>query len=1207
MKANTQLHTIRSQFFSPQIWERGENYARLGKVEEYLRKPDGVQFRVAGSGSVPYTVFIHSSIEEGILHASCNCPYDDTCKHMAAAIITAFQEDIFISEMDSYESDEAARGDESDEDAIGSEGYERGSSDHPVVRMLDSIIRLSSRLDPKNGADHNGDAVRTAENDPGELRGKQRSQDEKRYTPCILLDNRRGKIDGRLTSSVNSLRSGWFLDLYGQYIKQDARPGAYSRWNPKMKLSTGAQSHQLLYPLINQAMNTEDRRFPVSGWLRTLFDEHTHGRSSPRLIIPVQQGFQELTVSSPECIRVEFIEEGEVSYPKLVVERSGIPAFENSHGVYTPRISFLSADGRVISGCHRHFLSVINAGPDLFFLDGLNGVLYESDSLGRSSAWASTAMPGGGGVQDGRAAVQENEDAVPNTSPGDSLRQMYTGEILQLISYSPVTYREPEIELLKEKLNSLGSLKDIVHIHGPVHLASLPSAQPEFRLYVDSGFSLTMRPMVKYASGELPPMAKRKPWVEFSGEQGELQMIPDYEAEAAFEMRAESIADGLGAVVESRFGDECYNFDGVPPDELMEQIANEFLPDIDRGETKLFINRKPVHSGGAIQIEVTSGVDWLGLHARLSETDPEQSGHLENERLSQFEVDGLWNVLKSRGAYRLIDTQRVRAWQKLRELDLDGDSQTSEEGELRIHPLDAEAGEYIRTLLEENGQSGSAAEGTDQDHLNSILSMAERAEWAFTTTDAPGAAGFQAVLRPYQQTGLAWLRFLKNLGAGGILADDMGLGKTIQAIGILADYRDEDDLRPALVLAPVSTLGNWEREISRFLPDETVHLHAGSGRGAQLPGSGTVLCSYQTMLRDIQMFTAREFCLNILDEGQQFKNSRTKLHRALKKLNASQTIILSGTPVENSLLDLWSLMEIANPGLLWKRERFKRRFVSKSSGAAAIGQLQRRIRPFFLRRTKEEISLDLPEKEEMLISVRRGDQERSFYRKLEQACRQKVLEIMASMEAQEAGIAILQTLIHLRQAAIAPQLVGGPEVSAKLDMLVEKLQEASGEGHSVLVFSQFVKVLQLISARLDARGMDYAYLDGSLSASRRNEQIRLFQEDENKQIFLLSLRAGGVGINLTEADYVCIVDPWWNPAVESQAIDRSHRIGQTRRVLAMRFIVEDSIEERVRELQEKKRRLTDEIFGSGESLFSNLDPEEILSLFRSASHNASPS
>ncbi|AHC16529.1 DEAD/DEAH box helicase [Salinispira pacifica] len=1184
MNNHTLLHIIRSQFFSPQIWKRGEDYARLGKVKEYYRKPDGVQFRVAGSAAVPYTVFIHSSIEEGNFHANCNCPYGDTCKHMAAAIITAFQEDLFLNGTQSSESDEGAEPDVHDDG---------GLSDHPVVRMLDSMISFSSRLDPKNEGDHSGDAPRAAEHEPGEFGGEQGRQPRKQYFPCILLDNRRGKIDGRPTSSVNSFRSGWFLDIYGQYIKQDGTPGAYIRWNPNMKLRAGAQSHLLLYQIINQAMNTEDRRFDVSGWLRTLFDEHTNGRSSPRLIFPIQRGFQELKVSSPDSIRIEFIEDGEVSFPTLAVDRSGIPDFGNSQRVYTSSISFLSADGRVISRCPRRFVSVIYAGPDLFFLDALNGVLYESDSLGSSPAVSSSQLPG---KEDG----QVDEDSAPEKSPVDSLRNMYTGEILQLISSTSVGYREAAIELLKEKLKSLSSLKDIVHIHGPVPLTSLPSARPEFRLYVDLGFSLTMRPTVKYDSGELAPMAKRKPWVEFSGEQGELRMIPDYEAEADFEMRAERIADGLGALVEFRSGDECYNFDGVPPGELMEQIVNEFLPDIDRGDTKLFINRKPVYSGGSIQIEVTSGIDWLGLHARLRGTDPEQSGRPEADRLSRFEVDGLWNLLKSRGAYRLIDTRRIRAWQKLRELDLEGDSQASDESEVRIHPLDAEAGDYIRTLLEENGQSGSSTKGPEQGFLNSILSMAEKAEWAFSTTDTPGAAGFRAELRPYQQTGLAWLRFLKNIGAGGILADDMGLGKTIQAIGILADYREQNDRRAALVLAPVSTLGNWEREIGRFLPDETVHLHAGSARASQLPGCGTILCSYQTMLRDMEMFTAREFCLNILDEGQQFKNSRTKLHRALKEITASQRLILSGTPVENSLMDLWSLMEIANPGLLWKRDRFKRRFVSKSAGDAAIGELQRRIRPFFLRRTKEEIALDLPEKEELLITVRRGTQEKKFYRKLEQACRQKVLEIMASMEAHEAGIAILQTLIHLRQAAIAPQLVGGPEVSAKLDLLVEKLQEASGEGHSVLVFSQFVKVLRLISTRLDARGMDYAYLDGSLSAARRNEQIKSFQEDENKQIFLLSLRAGGVGINLTEADYVCIVDPWWNPAVESQAIDRSHRIGQTRRVLAMRFIVEDSIEERVRQLQEQKRKLTEEIFGSGESLFSNLDREEILWLFRSS-------
>jgi len=460
---------------------------------------------------------------------------------------------------------------------------------------------------------------------------------------------------------------------------------------------------------------------------------------------------------------------------------------------------------------------------------------------------------------------------------------------------------------------------------------------------------------------------------------------------------------------------------------------------------------------------------------------------------------------------------------------------------------------------------------------------------------------FQGSLRDYQQAGYVWLWALYESKFGGILADDMGLGKTIQILALMSAVLDSNPKSTLLIVAPVSTLGNWEREFSRFVPSITVNSYYGSQRRFSVSHRRqVVLTGYQTLARDREVLGQENWDLLVLDEGQFLKNRRTDIRQTVKSLRARSTIILSGTPIENRIEELWSLVDIVAEGLLGSEKDFRRRY-TKDKGINRVLELQNRLRPFLLRRTKEQAALELPPREERLIMVDQDEEERTYYLVQQARCREEIARLMGeitdSQSAFRAMTEVVRSINYLRILAVAPRLRGGQEDGTKIRRVLEKLEEALEEGHSVLLFSQYVQVLQIIVAELEARSIEYAYLDGSLPPKKRKLQIERFTNNPKTRTFLLSIRAGGTGINLVKADYVFIVDPWWNPAVENQAIDRSHRIGQVNPVLATRFLVRGTIEEKVQTLQDSKRRLFDELLSDGSSVFSRLHSEEILDLF----------
>jgi SNF2 family DNA or RNA helicase len=463
--------------------------------------------------------------------------------------------------------------------------------------------------------------------------------------------------------------------------------------------------------------------------------------------------------------------------------------------------------------------------------------------------------------------------------------------------------------------------------------------------------------------------------------------------------------------------------------------------------------------------------------------------------------------------------------------------------------------------------------------------------------------GFQGTLRHYQREGLGWLTFLERLGLGGCLADDMGLGKTIQVLALLLRRRGAVRAagiahRPSLVVVPKSLVFNWLEEARRFAPELKVVNYTGNDRAAAagaLADWDVVVTTYGTLRRDVLAHRELEFDYVVLDEAQSIKNAASQAAKACRLLRCRHRLALTGTPVENHIGELWSIFEFLNPGQLGSAARL-RKFLADGRGSTEV--VARAVRPYLLRRTKSQVLSDLPEKTEQTLFVELGEEQRRGYDELREHYRQELSGRIGRQGIGRSRIAVLEALLRLRQAACHPGLVDPArvdEAGAKLETLLEQLAEVLDEGHKVLVFSQFTSFLAILRRRLDAAGTVYEYLDGR--TTDRQARVQRFQEDPDCKLFLVSLKAGGQGLNLTAADYIYILDPWWNPAVEAQAVDRAHRIGQTRRVFAYRLIARDTVEEKIVALQDRKRDLADSIVRADESIISALTPEDVELLF----------
>ncbi len=563
----------------------------------------------------------------------------------------------------------------------------------------------------------------------------------------------------------------------------------------------------------------------------------------------------------------------------------------------------------------------------------------------------------------------------------------------------------------------------------------------------------------------------------------------------------------------------------------------------------------------AMKARVSSGVDWLNVNISW------ESGGVtvDREEIQRCLREGKKYVKLSDNSYAAIDADKVQALID-REVEL---LSTAKKGKL---PL-SQAGRVQELLEQADAKTVAAATKSLFQKLASVDEIKK----------ARKPRGLKATLRPYQEQGLSWLRFIHDIGSGGVLADDMGLGKTIQTIALLLALHGSKEHGPikALIVAPTSVVTNWLREIERFAPALKVALWHGAARKDNedsLESAHVIITSYALLRRDLELLKGIGLKYAILDEAQAIKNPSSATAQAAKELNAKHRLALTGTPIENRLSEIWSIFDFVSPGLLGPLQRFEERYARPidQGDSKTAARLRAVIHPFILRRTKLEVAKDLPEKLEFNQIIDLAPEQRAIYLQVLREVRAQVLGEVERVGVAKSQLHILAGLTKLRQAACDPRLLGlpkelGPEDSGKLSALRELVQEVEEGGHKVLIFSQFVSMLKLMASVLDQDKIRYEYLDGS--TTDRIERIDRFQEDPTVPVFLISLKAGGSGLNLTAADTVIHFDPWWNPAVEDQATDRAHRIGQKKVVSVYRLVAAGTIEEKILQLKQKKKDL----------------------------------
>lgn len=598
---------------------------------------------------------------------------------------------------------------------------------------------------------------------------------------------------------------------------------------------------------------------------------------------------------------------------------------------------------------------------------------------------------------------------------------------------------------------------------------------------------------------------------------------------------------------------------------------------------------KKVRTGRSFNVDVKSNMDWLDLRARFDFGD----GHgIDLPKILEAMRKGEDRIQLNDGTVGLLP----ESWLKQLEPILKMGESLENSDTLRYQSTHAA---FLDILVE-------AAETASIDESFAAY-RAKLATFSGIQTSRC-AATFKGELRPYQNQGLGWLEFLDEFAFGGCLADDMGLGKTVQVLAHLQKRRldqkkalkstQKDKLLPNLVVAPTSLIHNWVDEAQRFVPDIKVAPHMGASRcrePAELSRFDIIVTSYGTMRSDIEMLGSMNFDYVILDEAQAIKNDTTQAAKAARALKAKRRLAMSGTPVENRLSELGSLFRFLNPGMFENAAAFAELFSGPAKlTPGRLTTLAKALRPFILRRTKEQVLPDLPGKTETTIYCVLDDDARKEYDQLSAHYRASLKKQVKTAGMQKTRMQVLEALLRLRQLACHPALIDPKRMadpSAKLDLLEEQLEEVVNNGRKALVFSQFTSMLAIVKNRLDARGIPYEYLDGS--TTDRKERVENFQNNEKIQLFLISLKAGGVGLNLTAADYCFILDPWWNPASEAQAIDRAHRIGQKNHVFAYRLIARGTVEEKILELQAAKRKLVDGIIAADGDILTEMTVEDL--------------
>lgn len=584
------------------------------------------------------------------------------------------------------------------------------------------------------------------------------------------------------------------------------------------------------------------------------------------------------------------------------------------------------------------------------------------------------------------------------------------------------------------------------------------------------------------------------------------------------------------------------------------------------------------------EMKTGSGLDWFDLKIKVSfgkEDVPLRD--LQKAIKSAQKV-----VVLSDGSFGALPEEWLHQYSTLMKM---GEEQ---DGKLRVNKMHFTLIEELHGLINEEAI------------LLELKEKKQKLQCIEDIAPCPVSKKIKAELRPYQLSGFNWMQVLDELSWGGCLADDMGLGKTLQTICFLQYLQEKNKNTTNLVVCPTSLIYNWESELQKFAPALNYHICYGSNRNfskEHFEKFNIIITSYGTMRSDIQELQKHHFEYVILDESQNIKNPDALVTKAAQILKAKNRIILSGTPVQNNTFDLYAQMHFLNPGFLGNKEFFKTEFaipIDKNGSSETAQQLRKLIYPFMLRRTKEQVATDLPDKTETVLWCTMNKEQRAVYEEYKNYYRHQLMTKIEEDGMGNSSIYILEGLLRLRQICDSPVLIKDKDVttteSIKLEELLREMVENTGT-HKVLIFSQFTQMLQLIKEAFMQNKISHLYLDGGTPAGKRKDLVAQFQSDPEIKTFLISLKAGGAGLNLTAADYVYLIDPWWNPATEEQAIDRTHRIGQLQKVFAYKMICKDTVEEKILQLQQKKKFLSKELISEEKSFIKKLTKDDVEFLF----------
>jgi non-specific serine/threonine protein kinase len=767
----------------------------------------------------------------------------------------------------------------------------------------------------------------------------------------------------------------------------------------------------------------------------------------------------------------------------------------------------------------------------------------------------------------------------------DTIAQIENSRALDILSAFPIEIPNQQVDLFREQYfpliaQALPIKSDLVK-WSDVHAEAVP------RLYLqDDNKEKVLRATLQFGYGDFTsPLGKDQPYgvasIPDTWELVRIHRQPERE-EYFYQLLTDPIYRLKRAGSPHPHGTLELRARAHPYDFLIHSIPALTMAGFEiYGEENLKAGRINRNTA-TLRVQISSGIDWFDLKTVVEFGDQQVNFHDIRKALKRKE-----NYIKlADGSIGQIPQEWLEKYKHLWGL-----AEETEEG-FRVSDLHLS---LIDSLLEED-----ASIQTPPD----LIQRRERFRHFERIAPQPLPKGFTGELRPYQKHGFDWLHFLRQYKFGGILADDMGLGKTVQVLTYLQSLQEQAQAESAaLLVVPKSLIANWQRESEKFTPSLHFLEYMGNFRNKDVSifdDYDVVITTYGTMLRDIEILHKYKFHHIILDESQAIKNPLAKSAKAARLLNAEHRIVMTGTPVENNTFELWSQFAFLNPGLLGSMDYFKKEFSNPIEAAGdekTAETLRKLVYPFILRRTKEQVALELPPRTERIVYTDMDTAQKKLYTQTRERYRAELMGLIETEGMNNARFKVLEGLLRLRQIAIHPALVDKTYKgeAPKFEILLETLETLQAENHKALIFSQFVETLKLVKKELDVRKINYIYLDGQ--TQKRQDKVDEFQTNDAIPFFLISLKAGGVGLNLTAADYVIHLDPWWNPAVEMQASDRAHRIGQTRPVFVYKIIARGTVEEKILELQEKKRALVKNIIATEASFFKSLTQEDVKVLF----------